>query len=233
MVLSRVRLDLNQLDRDTLLRVLVGDAYAGHQLLWKLFSDDDQRRFLFRQEIESEQSPSVEPKGLPLFYVLSDRDPAHSLDWLEVESKRFDPQLDAGDRLGFKLRANPTVARPAGDGKRSHRSDVMMHAKFAYPRSDRNSRECQAAMETAAIRWLANQGDKAGFVLQGEAAVESYRQHELRKRNDGSQTVQFSSVDYSGLLEVTDAGRFIEAMARGFGRAKAFGCGLMLIRRVD
>ena len=233
MLLSRVRLDMNQLDRDTLLRVLVGDAYAAHQLLWKLFSDDDQRRFLFRQEIESEQSPSAVPKGLPLFYVLSDREPAQSFDWLEVESKRFDPQLRSGDRLGFKLRANPTVARPAGAGKRSHRSDVMMHAKFGFPQADRNSPECQAAIEAAAIRWLAGQGDKAGFALRGETAVETYRQHELSKRNGRSQTVQFSSVDYSGLLEVTDAGRFIEAMARGFGRAKAFGCGLMLIRRVD
>nr|WP_123589572.1 type I-E CRISPR-associated protein Cas6/Cse3/CasE [Salinisphaera halophila] len=233
MLLSRVRLDMNQLDRDTLLRVLVGDAYAAHQLLWKLFSDDDQRRFLFRQEIESEQSPSAVPKGLPLFYVLSDREPAQSFDWLEVESKRFDPQLRSGDRLGFKLRANPTVARPAGAGKRSQRSDVMMHAKFGFPQADRNSPECQAAMEAAAIRWLARQGDKAGFALRAETAVETYRQHELSKRNGGNRTVQFSSVDYSGLLEVTDADRFIEAMARGFGRAKAFGCGLMLIRRVD
>ena len=88
-------------------------------------------------------------------------------------------------------------------------------------------------MEAAAIRWLAGQSDKAGFALRGETAVETYRQHELSKRSGGNRTVQFSSVDYSGLLEVTDADRFIKPMARGFGRAKAFGCGLMLIRRVD
>lgn len=38
-------------------------------------------------------------------------------------------------------------------------------------------------------------------------------------------------LDFDGELEVLDPERFVAALAVGFGRAKAFGCGLMLIRR--
>jgi CRISPR system Cascade subunit CasE len=42
---------------------------------------------------------------------------------------------------------------------------------------------------------------------------------------------QFGVLDLAGTIEVTDSDAFLAALAQGFGRAKAFGCGLMLIRR--
>ena len=42
----------------------------------------------------------------------------------------------------------------------------------------------------------------------------------------------FGVLDISGVLIVEDPVRFLAAQAAGFGRARAFGCGLMLIRRV-
>jgi|SRR5699024_6424274 len=232
MLLSRIRLDLNRLERNTLLQVLAGHAYTGHQLLWQLFSDTaGPRPFLFRQEIEHEQDPRSSVKGLPLFYVLSEQTPADTLDWLDVQTKTFDPQLTAGDRLGFVLRANPTVARSQPGEKRSRRSDVMMHAKYAFPTGKRSSAACKQAMEQAAIDWLRRQADQNGFTLAGDtAAVTTYRQQEIKKANSGH-TVKFSSVDYQGVLQVTEPERFVSALAQGFGRAKAFGCGLMMIRR--
>jgi len=35
----------------------------------------------------------------------------------------------------------------------------------------------------------------------------------------------------TGALEIADPAAFLARLAQGFGRAKAFGCGLMLIRR--
>jgi len=35
-----------------------------------------------------------------------------------------------------------------------------------------------------------------------------------------------------GVVAVTDAAAFAAKVEMGFGRAKAFGCGLMLLRRV-
>ena len=42
----------------------------------------------------------------------------------------------------------------------------------------------------------------------------------------------FGVMDFSGMLEVKDPARFLTQLAQGFGRARAFGCGLMLIRRI-
>jgi CRISPR system Cascade subunit CasE len=42
----------------------------------------------------------------------------------------------------------------------------------------------------------------------------------------------FGVVDFGGVLKVQDPPRFLVAVASGFGRARAFGCGLMLIRRI-
>lgn len=233
MFMSRVRLDLNRLVRDDLLRVLAGEAYTGHQLLWQLFDDvADRRPFLFRQEIEDEQVPGSQPRGLPVFYVLSDRAPAADRDWLDVQTKPFKPQLAAGDRLGFVLRANPTIARTQSGSTRSQRSDVMMHAKYGFAPADRRSTACKQAMDEAAAEWLTQRGGSGGFTLPVEPQIDAYRQHQIKKRNSGDD-VRFSTVDYSGLLQIADETRFLAALAAGFGRAKAFGCGLMLVRPVS
>ena len=37
-------------------------------------------------------------------------------------------------------------------------------------------------------------------------------------------------LDFEGVLEVDDVAEFLKKLAAGIGRARAFGCGLMLIR---
>lgn len=228
-VLSRVRIDLNGLDREILFDVLNAGAYSAHQLLWRLFPDCEGRPFLFRQEIEAEQKGSDAPCGLPLFYVLSQVEPVAIPGLLAVESKTFAPALAAGDRLAFRLRANPTVARRAGQSP-SVRSDVLMHAKHAFDRAERTSPACKHVMDEAAHDWLHKRAQANGFKLIAEPIMTAYRQHELQK-NGRRKPIRFSSIDYEGVLVVVDPERFVASLDRGIGRAKAFGCGLMLIRR--
>jgi len=59
--------------------------------------------------------------------------------------------------------------------------------------------------------------------------VLAYQVHHLAR---GTAPMRIGVLDYEGILEITDPAAFTTAIARGFGRAKAFGCGLMLIRRV-
>ena len=231
MYLSRVRVDLNGLSREALFDVMQGGAYGAHQLLWQAFPGyDGARPFLFRQEMEEDTEQGKPPKGLPLFYVLSDREPVAVAGLLEVQCKPFAPTLREGEQLAFRLRANPTVARRVEGARHSPRSDVLMAAKKPFPPGQRTSTECVQAMDQAARDWLQTRAEALGFRLPVHPEVGAYRQHVLQKpgRRDA---IQYSSVDYEGLLEVTDPGRLIEALARGIGRAKAFGCGLMLIRR--
>lgn len=229
MYLSRVRVDLNGLSRQSLFEIMGGGAYGAHQLLWQLFPEHREARpFLFRQEMDDPEAGGA-PKGLPLFYVLSDREPAPIPGLLEVHCKPFAPALEVGERLAFRLRANPTVAKSV-TGKRGQRADVLMAAKYPFEAGqERTSQACTEAMDQAARQWLSERAESFGFHLPVEPEVGAYRQHALQKGK--GRPIRFSSVDYEGLLEVTDPGRLIETLAQGIGRAKAFGCGLMLLRR--
>lgn len=50
-----------------------------------------------------------------------------------------------------------------------------------------------------------------------------------RGKND---RLRFSSVDFAGELIVRDAAEVGNALTQGIGQAKAFGCGLLLVRRL-
>ena len=190
-----------------------------HKLLWTLFADDAARRrdFLWREARPGE------------FYLLSGREPrdAHALFDLDPP-KPFVPSLQAGDRLAFSLRANPTVARKRGaaPGERGRRSDVVMDAIKPLPKGERASPR-QEAMQQAGETWLRRQGERHGFSLE---RLRADRYRILRPPHRQSR-MQIATLDFDGVLSVTEPTDFIPALAKGFGRAKAYGCGLMLIRR--
>lgn len=229
MYMSRVRVATEGLDRRKLLALLSGDAYANHQLLWRMFSDAPHRSFLFRQETEIAQlSLGDNPRGLPLFYVLSEERPVAVPGLLEAESKEFSPVLVAGDRLAFCLRANPTVSRKTEIG-RSVRHDVLMDAKTQCRQQGEACPEVvRQRMEEAAIGWLDGRSAAAGFILESVPQVTAYRQHANRRK--GAE-IRFSSIDYEGVLAVTNPELFNRTLYQGLGKSKAFGCGLMLVRR--
>ena len=206
-------------------------AGAGHRLVWTLFADSPQRErdFLWREA------------DAGVFYLLSQREPDDQHGLFEVDSpKPFAPALEVGDRLAFSLRANATVAKGVGAGKRGKRSDVVM-AAILDVRPGARAEARAKAVRTAGRKWLDAQGERSGFaVLNGsgdgpggaEAAVAMLRTSYRSMRVDhAGPTARLGVIDFDGLLEVRDPVDFVAAIARGFGRAKAFGCGLMLIRR--
>jgi CRISPR system Cascade subunit CasE len=68
-------------------------------------------------------------KGEPVFYTVSATPPFTEHPVFAVEIKPYKPQLAAGDRLAFRLRANPTIARSTEGKKNSIRHDVVMDAQ--------------------------------------------------------------------------------------------------------
>lgn len=200
---------------------------AHHRLMWSVFSDgkDRARDFLWRHS------------GQGRFLALSRRPPRANDLFDSPETKVFSPVLRVGDRLQFTLRANATKDRAtvsrldkAARRGKSRRVDVVMdlmrttHA--GEKRSDIRERTAQAAAEA----WMARQGAAKGFAPQ-ITLVEGYSVIELgRKRRQGA---TFGILDLQGEIEVVDPSVFVAALATGFGRAKAWGCGLMLIRRAQ
>ena len=80
----------------------------------------------------------------------------------------------------------------------------------------------------ACSKWLIECGRARGFEVDAaKLSVEAYTQHRGK-----DEKLRFSSVDFSGELTVLDAGKFGAALTQGIGHAKAFGCGLLLVRRL-
>jgi CRISPR system Cascade subunit CasE len=52
-------------------------------------------------------------------------------------------------------------------------------------------------------------------------------------RQRGGKGIALSTLDFEGGLAVTDPERLRVVLLAGIGPAKAFGCGLLLVRRMD
>ena len=92
------------------------NPYSVHQAIWELFGDHPNRERDFLYHVKESSRP-------PVVYALSERQPTVPDELWSVEAIDFAPQLHAGMRLGFLLRANPVRTR---DGKRH---DVIMEEK--------------------------------------------------------------------------------------------------------
>ncbi len=214
-------------------------AYAEHQWLWRFFPGEagSIRDFLFRRR---------DNDGIPRFYVVSQRPPTRISSAWHVEYRHYDPQSNAGEWLAFELRANPVVSHHRTG--RQQRHDVIMEAKKRLLAArglgqwqDWQADRCdhaghpdprpalyQLAQEHGG-QWLMKRGADNGFALLPEnLSVEGYQQHQGKQGQ-----LKISTIDFKGVLQVTDPERFVsKALTRGIGHAKAFGCGLMLVRRI-
>lgn len=187
---------------------------AHHRLIWAAFAErpDQTRDFLWRED------------GKGNFFALSSRPPIAS-DLFEVDVKPFAPVLQKGDRLEFTLRANATR-----DRKGKGRVDVVMDALHDTPKGARAEVRMATAQREGAA-WLARQAETAGFTViravVGDYSVAALPDYRGKRKGQP----QFGILDLSGVLEVKDPAAFLAKLASGFGRARAFGCGLMMIRR--
>lgn len=297
MYLSRVTLKPDIGRNSQLGRLLQSNTYGTHQLLWDLF-DQEKRDFLYREEVAKEQlSNHVGAKGEPVYYVLSAAMPNENTPLFNVEAKEYQPQLQVGQHLAFRLTANPVVTRdkkrcdlvmdeqlaflcqscielglPAQGGKRELKAQLLdaQHATVvldylcSYLSQSRYCSEVvkerrvdallglavQEAVSRRLIQWLAHNPSRAGLFSivdreldddygGGEISVpvfqwQSYRTHPLPQKDitPRKQQARFLSVDISGELIVKEPDGFLAMVKKGIGPAKAFGCGLMLLRRL-
>ena len=95
----------------------------------------------------------------------------------------------------------------------------------------------KGAVDTALEKWMVSQGDSNGFLIckdrhdQLKLQASGYVWHALGGKAKRGIKSGFSSVDFTGELEVRDVENFKHALFHGIGRSKAFGCGLLLVRR--
>lgn len=245
---SKVELDLSQrAARESLLEL--DNPYREHQLLWQLFPGVAKRDFLFARASE----------GQPTYYLVSASKPLARTPACIVQTRDYQPQLAVGEELSFKLKANPVSVNKTPRTPQQHqawlenrkreglpekdpnhvfsrriRHDVVMQAKrdLGWKSLPEHERPLLAELaQQAGTQWLSEREPANGFRLHPESLrVDGYFQHRFTKK--GSGLIRFSSLEFEGVLTVTDPGLFVEkALFSGIGPAKAFGCGLMLVRR--
>jgi len=216
------------------------NPYGQHQALWRLFDlpkqeIKDKADFLFRFEIDKQNK-------LPVFYVISCKKlPSDQEGIWDIKSKRYDPDILEGDRFLFKLRINPVVtkkpAEPDPNPKKRKRHDVVMEAKTILKNEGvphEKWPQINELIHNAGIKWLRKRSSENGFVFSdedehGEVRADGYQMYQFFKNK---KNVRFSSLDFTGILTVTDPSIFKKILFTGLGPAKGFGCGLMLVRRV-
>ena len=219
MYFSRVTLKLNRLPYVMQQKMQNSGPYAIHQWLWQLFPNQEKRCFLFREERIG--------KGYQ-YYLLSEIAPLTNHELFLVETKPYQPKLTVGMKLIFSLRANPVVFK---NGKRS---DVMMNAKYLAKQQGLDN-EIKIRQNEAAINWLIKQSESRGFSLstidgqQLDCTVINYTQEQFIKKST-LKPITYSSVDYQGVLTVTDVDLFLNTIYQGVGKSKGFGCGLFLLK---
>ncbi|WNB74750.1 type I-E CRISPR-associated protein Cas6/Cse3/CasE [Methylomonas koyamae] len=239
MYFSRLRVAPNQLPQFAKLSQY--NHYQLHQILWQLFRDkpEEERDFLFRQDTDS--------YGLPIFYLLSKYQPQHEGNTWLIETKPFQPTLKAGDLLSFSLRANPVEqvklerseseqlehaeqrkanGLPEKQTKKRIHHDVVMQLKKSLSDEERQSYSQAELEQQAGEKWLNERAEKNGFRVLSVTA-QGYQQHHFKKRQ-----IKISTLDFTGELQITDPEKFRQTLFTGLGRAKAFGCGLLMVRRL-
>lgn len=77
------------------------------------------------------------------------------------------------------------------------------------------------------MQWLRRQGERHGFTIQKLYSLRPYNAVGQKRNHQ----ITISGIQFNGILTVTDAAQFYDALAGGVGGGKAFGFGLVSIAK--
>lgn len=205
------------------------DAYQAHQVVWKAFPDvpkGAERPFLFSLDDRgSYYSLLVQSTAKPRWDTLSGKP--------DIRVKAFDPtHIQTGTELRYFLRANPTVDRKYADGE-TRRVGIGLNRTLQAERMGVDPEEVPQR-EKQLTDWLKQRGEAGGFTVETCLAGPTITRQIWRtaRPKRGERPMTLHEVELTGKLRVTNPEAFAQTLARGVGRGKAFGYGLLMVRPV-
>lgn len=91
----------------------------------------------------------------------------------------------------------------------------------------KNSKRVLLSKKDEQIAWLVRKGEQYGFAVSSSSiVVRANDANSGRKKG-----IFFRSVEFSGKLSILERERFLDALVKGIGSEKAFGCGLLMISK--
>ena len=195
----------------------IARPYEMHRSILRAFPEQMHKkseRVLFRLETNSRGSVLpllIQSWGLPDWSWLDapqDRGYLLPVDGPNPAVKPFNPHLNEGLTLAFRLLANPTI-KTKRDG-RPVRQGVMKE-------------EDQA-------KWMHRKAEAGGFrVLSVQISRQSLTPGGTIHREQAKHKTRFLSIQFDGILQVAHPDRFLQTLKQGVGSGKGFGFGLLSI----
>ena len=140
-----------------------------------------------------------------------------------IDSKTMPGSWRVGQRLGFEALIRPVVRHGRGSARAGKETDAFQAEAECHPKG-----EMQRKREDVYRDWLSARLGQCGAHLE-EARLRSFQRvrvvRKLRTRaSEGPDAV------IQGTLEVVDPTKFSGLVARGVGRHRAYGYGMLLLR---
>ena len=161
-----------------------------------------------------------------------------------LDSKPMPAKWQTGKRLGFDVRIRPVVRLLRNPSVRTESPTEVPSFKDG---SDRRGKECDAFLweamqhpnrggmerkrEQVYAEWLSAQLDRIGGAsldVERTKLVSFQRTRAIRKLH--ARHSEGPDVVMRGILTITDAAAFSNLLARGVGRHRAYGYGMLLLR---
>jgi CRISPR system Cascade subunit CasE len=196
------------LDRRAVKSLKITDPYSVHRVVYSLFedirSDPDKHGSTSSGIVYADQGGDFHSRKI---LILSNRLPAipEKRECGRVESREIPPDFLNADRYRFTTTVNPC--------RRNNATGKLVPVK---------GRDAIAA-------WFCRRGQESwGFeVVENRLQVD--RVEVLRFSGKNGRRITIARATLQGMLRVTDRPRFQQSFARGIGRGRAFGCGLLQI----
>jgi CRISPR system Cascade subunit CasE len=205
-------------------------GYALHGLLSAAFGEQAPKPFRYlggRQGLLAYTEASLDV--LHMNASLATPDVARALGLDNFDARQFPSVWKEGQALGFEVRVRPVIR--AKDGRER---DAFLHAADAIPAEEGNGIAQRAVIYSD---WLAKQFAVDGAAQINQAQMDEFRlTRVLRKASTGengkrkSHAVTGPDAVFKGQLQVGNPESFVRLLARGVGRHRAFGFGMLLLR---
>ena len=209
-------------------------GYAFHALLVATFGDVAPKplRYLGGSEGLLAYTPA-DPEILRLNAQLASPDVARALGLDAMEFRLFPDVWKTGQPIGFDVRVRPVIRTKDGRER-----DAYLHSLGVKPSGAQQSdRAALADRATVYGDWLAKQFAIDGAAHIGKVRMDAFRLTRVVRKTDSTnkarrnaQSVSGPDVVFKGQLLVGDSESFARLLARGVGRHRAFGFGMLLLR---
>ncbi len=222
---------------------LADEGYSVHALLRALFGEFAPKPFASRPS-PGRSLALLAYSRVPAFqladHAMRFADPlaCACIDLDGLLSKPMPADWPTSSRLGFDVRICPVVRSGAGAARMSH-GGTREHAEVdAFLRAAWNS-DAFTPLDRGTVysRWLEREFSREGAAALVSARLISCKRTRLARRHHGDQKgwtrIERPDVTTTGVLEVTDSAAFARLLARGVGRHRAFGFGMLLLNPVS